>query len=147
MLGRRSCIFQIFPKVPGSSRQFDILNNSHETGTPLNSSDGEEDDDRNSEEEFLKDLENEMNKFGDDIDLLRETDIRSLLSGEKGQPILQLYNFKKVEKAKCFKADAHGGKVPTTKITFSANVNEGVEAAGVNIKLHKTAKPFPNVNF
>ena len=49
--------------VPGSSRQFDILNNSHETGTPLNSSNGEEDDDQNSEEAFLEDLENEMNEF------------------------------------------------------------------------------------
>ena len=108
--------------VPGTSRQFDIFNNSHETGTPLNSSNGDDD-----EEAFLEDLENEMNEFEDYIDLLRETDIRSLLSGEKGQPILQLYNFKKVDKAKCFKADAHDGKVATTKITFSANVNEEVE--------------------
>ena len=75
----------------------DILNESRETGTPLNSTKGEDDDNDHNEshlkEAFLEELENEMNECENYIDKLKETDIKLLLSargkGSTSSPTLK----------------------------------------------------------
>ena len=65
---------------------------------------------------------------GEYIDMLKRTNLKLLLTGrEKGQPVVQLFNFRKLVKAKCYRCDALDGKIATTKITFSANVDEKVK--------------------
>ena len=111
--------------LPGPSTEPDFLDESYGTGTPLNSTKENDDED---EEVFLNDLENEMQEAGEHIDLLKKTNLKLLLTGrEKGQPVVQLFNFKKLARAKCYRSDALDGKIATTKITFSANVNDKVE--------------------
>ena len=112
--------------VPGPSTDPNFLNETHETGTPLNSTNNDDYDDE--EELFLEDLENEMEEAGGHIDMLKRTNLKLLLTGrEKGQPVVQLFNFRKLVKAKCYRCDALDGKIATTKITFSANVDEKVK--------------------
>ena len=61
--------------------------------------------------------------------MMRETDIRKILSGNKetDQPILQVFQFDKVRNGKSYRSHGHDCKVTTTKLTFSANINEKVE--------------------
>ena len=107
-----------------------MFNTSHGTGTPQNSHDstGLEDEEVVEDDVFMANLEDEMENFHAYLDMMKSTDIKELLSGEQdGQPVLQVFNFQKVTKAKCFKSSGHDGKVVTTKITFSANIDEKVK--------------------
>ena len=133
---------------PGPSN---FLDDSRTTGTPVNSPKGDEgiennvfglenrerldnDDEEDyevnddEEEEFLRELGIEMAETEHLENILEESDIRKLLMGqENGQPVLQIYDFKKIAKAKCTRCHAHDGKVATTKVTFSANVDEKIK--------------------
>ena len=70
-------------------------------------------------------LEEAIENTDNFVDLMKETYIRKLLSGEEpaSQPVIQVFQFDKVPKAKCFRSHGHDGKV-TTKVTVSANINE-----------------------
>lgn len=108
----------------------DLFNTSHGTGTPQNSHNSTVLDDEEVVEDdlFMANLEDEMENVHAYIDLMKSTDIKKLLSGEQdGQPVLQVFNFQSVTRAKCFKASGHDGKVITTKITFSSNIGEKVK--------------------
>ena len=108
----------------------DLFNTSHGTGTPQNShgSTGLEEEEVVEDDVFMANLEEEMENVHAYLDMMKSTDIKELLSGEQdGQPVLQVFNFQKVTKAKCFKSSGHDGKVVTTKITFSANIDEKVK--------------------
>lgn len=109
----------------------DIFNTSHTTGTPANSCNGasEKESVDGDNEELLGMLEEAIENTDNFVDLMKETDIRKLLSGEEpaSQPVIQVFQFDKVPKAKCFRSHGHDGKVTTTKVTFSANITEKVE--------------------
>ena len=112
----------------------DLFNTSHGTGTPHNSHDSTGLEDEEVVEEvveddvFMANLEDEMENVHAYLDMMKSTDIKELLSGEQdSQPVLQVFNFQKVTKAKCYKSSGHDGKVVTTKITFSANIDEKVK--------------------
>ena len=109
----------------------DLFNTSHRTGTPERASDCSSEKEVAVEDEddvFLAQLEDEMESMDEYLELMKETDIRKLLSGEKqNQSVLQVFSFQKVTKAQCFKSQGSDGKVTTTKITFSANINEKVD--------------------
>ena len=100
----------------------DILNTSHATGTPVNSS-------NEDEEDFMSIIEEEIQNAEYYRDIIKDTDIKKLLAGENSghQPVLQVFNFEKVARAKCYRSHGHDGKVATTKITFSSNLNQAVE--------------------
>ena len=107
-----------------------MFNTSHGTGTPHNSDDsaGPEDEEADEDDVFMANLEDEMENVHSYLDMMKSTDIKKLLSGEQGgQPVLQVFNFQAVTRAKCFKASGHDGKVVTTKITFSSNIDEKVK--------------------
>ena len=106
------------------NEQDDVFNLSHETGTPENSF-----DDANSEDELLTAIENvgEEDKFRK---MMKGTNLRDMLAGKHGsteEAVLQVFNFEILQKGKAFRAHAHDGKVATTKIAFTANLNEQVE--------------------
>ena len=43
------------------------------------------------------------------------------------EPILQVFNFEVLKKGKAYRAHAHDGKVSTTKIAFTVDLNKQVE--------------------
>ena len=103
----------------------DLFNLSRETGTPQESY-----DDENSEDEFLAAIENvadDDNKFKR---MMEGTDLREILAGNNDgteEPILQVFNFEILGKGKAYRAHAHDGKVSTTKIAFTVDLNKEVE--------------------
>ena len=103
----------------------DILNYSRQTGTPALST-----DEQNSEDEFLEalgDVSNDNQKY---LDLMRNTDIRTILSGDDDRsvdPVLQVFNFEILSKGGCYRACAHDGKITTTKFAFTAEMNDRVK--------------------
>ena len=109
----------------------ELFNTSHSTGTPENSTHGavEPESVDGEEEEQMAMLEEEMEDIDHYQHMLRDTDIRKILSGneELNQPILQGFQFEKLRNGKCFRSHGHDSKVTTTKITFSADINEKVE--------------------
>ena len=109
----------------------DIFNTSHSTGTPENSTHGGSEHQAvdGEEEEQMALLEEEMENTDLYKHMMRETDIRKILSGNKetDQPILQVFQFDKVRNGKSYRSHGHDCKVTTTKLTFSANINEKVE--------------------
>ena len=49
----------------------------------------------------MANLEDEMENVHAYLDMMKSTDIKGLLSGEQdGQPVIQVFNFKKVTKSK-----------------------------------------------
>ena len=101
------------------------LNTSHETGTPANSETG---DDVFEEEAMMIRMTQEIEKQDELRDLMKGTDIRKLLSGSKcDDVVLQTFNFEKIGRGKCYRAHGQNGVLATTKITFSANLNEQVK--------------------
>ena len=101
------------------------LNTSHETGTPANSETG---DDVFEEEAMMIRMTQEIEKQDELRDLMKATDIRKLLSGSKcDDVVLQTFNFEKIGRGKCYRAHGQNGVLATTKITFSANLNEQVK--------------------
>ena len=104
----------------------DVLNMSHNTGTPQHSS--EADDDGSNEVDRLAELEEEFNYSEELLCKMENTDIRNLLTGDKStEPIVQVFNFQKLAKAQCFKSHAHDSKRATSKIIFSSSLNDKVE--------------------
>ena len=98
----------------------DILNTSYATGRPANSCNGASekeslDGDDGDNEELLGMLEDSIKNTKNFVELMKETDIRKLLSGEESasQPVIQVFQFDKVTKAKCL-YHGHDGKVTTT---------------------------------
>ena len=62
--------------------------------------------------------------------MMKDTNIREILAGGNDgseQPILQVFNFEILKKGKAFRAHAHDGKVSTTKIAFTVDLNDQVE--------------------
>ena len=100
----------------------DILNSSHQTGTPQNSLDEE-----NSEDELMAALEAETNDDHKYLEMMKDTDIRKvLIGGQTLEPILQVFNFQNLSQGKCYRAHAHDGKATTTKFAFTADINDRV---------------------
>ena len=59
--------------------------------------------------------------------LMKETDLKKLLSGQECENVvLQMFNFEKVGRGKFFRAHCQNGKVASTKLTFSYNLNKKV---------------------
>ena len=103
----------------------DLFNLSRETGTPQESF-----DDENSESEFLAAIENVTNDDNKFRRMIEGTDLRKILSGNNDgteEPILQVFNFDILGKGKAYRAHAHDGKVSTTKIAFTVDLNKQVE--------------------
>ena len=103
----------------------DIFNLSRETGTPQESY-----DDENSEDEFLAAIENVANDDNKFRRMIKDTDLRKILAGNNDgtvEPILQVFNFEVLKKGKAYRAHAHDGKVSTTKIAFTVDLNKQVE--------------------
>ena len=86
--------------------------------------------DENSESEFLAAIENVTNDDNKFRRMIEGTDLRKILSGNNDgteEPILQVFNFEILGKGKAFRAHAHDGKVSTTKIAFTVDLNKQVE--------------------
>ena len=89
------------------------LDNSRDTGTPVQS-----DDDDYEALARADELERKMNL----------TSIENLLGGiDCHNAILQVYNFEEVQRGKFFRAYGQNCKLATTKIAFSNNLNSRVE--------------------
>ena len=100
----------------------DILNSSHQTGTPQHSLERE-----NSDDELLALLEEETNDDHKFLEMMKDTDIKKVLTGDDSfTPILQVFNFQNLSQGKCYRAHAHDGKVTTTKFAFTADINNRV---------------------
>ena len=98
-----------------------ILDASHTTGTPATSFQGDDED-------YMFVIEEEIQNAEYNRDIMKDTDLKKLLAGEDSdQPVLQVFNFEKVSRAKCYRSHGHDGKVATTKITFSSNINQKLE--------------------
>ena len=108
---------------------FDIdelgLDTSRQTGTPINSEVGDEDTD---EEAMMARLEDEINDRDEIKNLMEHTDLRKVLGGQECEnPVLQIFNFEKLSRAKCYRAHGQDGNIASSKISFSANINDRVE--------------------
>ena len=108
---------------------FDIdevgLNVSHETGTPGNSEKGEDDTD---DELTMARMAEEMDDRDKLQKMMEDTDIWNLLIGKEcSNVVLQMYNFQKLGRGKCFRAHAQNGTVASTKVSFSPTLNERIE--------------------
>ena len=100
------------------------LNTSHLTGTPTNSDKGEETD----EEAVMARMEEEDNDIDDFKKLMESSDIKKILSGQDCESlVLQIYNFERLSRAKSYRAHGQDGRLASTKISFSANINNKVE--------------------
>ena len=108
---------------------FDIdevgLNVSHITGTPSNSEKGDVDTD---DELTMARMAEEMDDRDKLQKMMEDTDIWNLLIGQEcSNVVLQMYNFQKLGRGKCFRATAQNGKVASTKVSFSPTLNEKIE--------------------
>ena len=104
-----------------------MFNLSKDTGTPEESF-----NEANSEDEFLAAIENVAEEDNDNNlrRMMKDTNIREILAGGNDgceQPILQVFNFEILKKGKAFRGHAHDGKVSTTKIAFTVDLNDQVE--------------------
>jgi hypothetical protein len=73
-------------------------------------------------------MEDEINDRDDLKNIMEATDIRKILSGQECEDVvLQMFNFEKLSRAKCFRAHGQDGKIASTKISFSSDINERVE--------------------
>ena len=108
---------------------FDIdevgLNTSHVSGTPGNSEKG---DDETDDEVTMARMAEEKEDRDELQKMMEDTDIWNLLIGQKcSHVVLQMYNFQKLGRGKCFRAHAQNGKVASTKVSFSPTLNEKTE--------------------
>ena len=116
----------------------DVFNTSHSTGTPGNSAGNSIIEDENN---LMDDLEKELNENEEIFAMMETTDIRNILTGDTSViPTVQLYNFKKMTKAQCFKVNAHDGKRAATKFIFCANLNERLSALVKNYPIVRLTK-------
>ena len=99
------------------------LNTSHLTGTPINSDKGEETD----EEAVMARMEEEDNDIDDFKKLMESSDIKKILSGQDCESlVLQIYNFERLSRG-IVQSHGQDGRLASTKISFSANINNKVE--------------------
>ena len=101
------------------------LNLSHVTGTPGNSEKGDDDTD---DELTMARMAEEMDDRDKLQKMMEDTDIWNLLIGQEcSNVVLQMYNFQKLGRGKCFRAPAQNGTVASTKVSFSPTLNERIE--------------------
>ena len=108
-----------------------LLNASFQTGTPEISVDpddaSDDEGDSSNKAEMLR-IEEEINSSDEYTNLMEATDLKSILSGvEVAGFTIQVFNFQKLSKAKCFRVHGHDSKIVTTKIVFSTNLNKKIE--------------------